>query len=126
MRIDLYIHLVADAPAPRADWLAVLGHIHQELVALRHQGVSMSAALDRLTQEVAQTKTVTESAAALLGQLSDLIRQNATDPVALGKLADDLDAQQQALAAAVEANTPAAPGGTQAPPVEAPPVVDPT
>lgn len=119
MRIDIYHHLVADPPAPRADWLTVLGHIHQELVALRQQGVSMSAELDRLTQEVAQTRTVVDSAIALLARLAQLIRDAASDPAKLAALADDLDAQQGALADAVTANTPAdapAPGGTDAPP----------
>jgi len=64
--------------------------------------------LTRLTAEVAESGTVVDSAVTLLGQLSQLIRDNATDPVALNALADQLDAQQTALAAAVVANTPAA------------------
>jgi len=63
--------------------------------------------LTRLTASVARDKTVNESAATLLGQLSDLIRATAGDPAAVTALADQLDANQQALADAVVANTPA-------------------
>jgi hypothetical protein len=65
--------------------------------------------LTRLQAAVERDKTVNESAATLLGQLSDLIRATAGDPAAVKALADSLDAQQAALAAAVEANTPAPP-----------------
>jgi len=64
--------------------------------------------LNKLTAAVARDKTVNESAATLLGQLADLIRATAGDAAAVNALADSLDAQQQALADAVVANTPAA------------------
>ena len=67
----------------------------------------MSAELDRLTQEVSETKTVMQSAAVLLGGLSDRIRELKTDPAALTALADELDGQQAELSAAIAANTPA-------------------
>ena len=66
----------------------------------------MSAALDRLTQEVAETKTAVESAITLIDGLADQIRDLKDDPAALEALADELDAQQAAIAAAVTANTP--------------------
>jgi septal ring factor EnvC (AmiA/AmiB activator) len=69
----------------------------------------MSAELDRLTTEVAETKTAVASVLALVEGLAQQIRDNATDPVALNKLADDLDAAQQDIAAAVTANTPPTP-----------------
>jgi ABC-type transporter Mla subunit MlaD len=67
------------------------------------------ADLSRLTTEVSENTSVTQSAITLLGNLADLIRQNATDEAALNDLADSLDANSNALAAAVEANTPATP-----------------
>lgn len=67
------------------------------------------AALDDLRREVEETNTVVDSSIALLEKLSQLIRDNAGDPAALKKLADDLDAQQTKLAAAVAANTPTEP-----------------
>lgn len=64
--------------------------------------------LTRLTAAVEKGKTVDESAATLLGQLSELIRTNAENPAALTALADALDTQQAALTAAIAANTPTA------------------
>ena len=69
----------------------------------------MAADLSRLTAAVERDKTVNESAATLLNQLSTLLRENADDPTAINALADQLDAQQQALSDAIVANTPAAP-----------------
>lgn len=69
----------------------------------------MAADLTRLTAAVERDSTVNQSAITLLNSLSQLIRDNATDPAALTALADQLDAQQQALADAVVANTPAQP-----------------
>lgn len=70
----------------------------------------MSAALDRLTQEVAETKGAADSAIALLTGLGDYIRANVSDQAALNALADDLDAKQAEIAAAVAANpVPTAP-----------------
>lgn len=87
---------------------------------LKRMEKSMSASLDRLKEEVAENNTLIGSVTTLLSELSERIRENAEDPVALNALANDLDAQNAALAAAVEANTPTAP----APPVppEEPPV----
>ncbi|MDP2322587.1 MAG: hypothetical protein Q8N51_00975 [Gammaproteobacteria bacterium] len=68
----------------------------------------MSAELDRLTSEVAENGAVIQSAITLLNGLAQQIRDNANDPAALTALADELDANEQALAAAVAANTPSA------------------
>ena len=69
----------------------------------------MSAELDTLTTEVAESKTVMESAAVLLSGLSAQIVALKDDPVKLAALAAELDANSNALAAAVAANTPAEP-----------------
>ncbi len=66
----------------------------------------MSAELDRLTAEVAQSRTATDSVLALVAGLAQQIRDLATDPAALNALADQLDQQQADIAAAVSANTP--------------------
>lgn len=67
---------------------------------------TMSAALDRITQEVAETKTAIDSALTLIAGLAQQIRDLSTDPAALNALADELDAKQAEIAAAVTANTP--------------------
>lgn len=74
----------------------------------------MSPEVQRITQEVAELKTVNQSAVALLQSLSQLIRDNIDDKAALTQLANDIDAETNTLADAVTANTPAAPvdGGT--------------
>jgi len=69
----------------------------------------MATDLARITAAVERDETVNQSAITLLTQLSQLIRDNAEDPAALNALADRLDAQQQALADAIVANTPVAP-----------------
>jgi len=77
---------------------------------------TMSAAMDRLTSEVAENSTAVDSVLALVEGLAQQIRDNAEDPAKLNALADELDAKQQAIAAAVAANTPAPP--PEEPPVE--------
>lgn len=84
----------------------ILEHHHELLHDIKEGNITMSAELDRLTTEVAETKTAVASVLALVEGLAQQIRDNATDPVALNKLADDLDAAQQDIAAAVTANTP--------------------
>lgn len=69
----------------------------------------MAGELDRLATEVSETTTVVGSAVALLNTLGDLIRQNVNDPARLTALADELDQKQAELAAAIAANTLAAP-----------------
>jgi len=90
------------------DVMQTLGHMHRLLHIAIERIDHMSAATDRLTASVANLTTVSQSTITLLGQLSQLIRDNAGDPTALNKLADDIDADAAALSAAVTANTPAA------------------
>jgi chromosome segregation ATPase len=65
----------------------------------------MSEQFENLKREVAEMQTVAASAATTLNNLSAQIRDLKDDPVALGQLADDLDASANALAAAITANT---------------------
>jgi hypothetical protein len=64
----------------------------------------MSVELDRLTAEVAETKTVAASAVTLIEGLAQKIRDSVNDPAALTALADSLDADQTKIAAAITAN----------------------
>lgn len=72
------------------------------------------ADLDALTTAVQNATTVDQSAIALIQQLADEIRANASDPAAIQALADQLQGNTDALAAALVANTPAA-AATNAP-----------
>lgn len=84
-----------------------LEHEHELLHNIKERLEAMSTELDRLTTEVAEIKTVTKSAAALLRRLATIIRDNANNPAALTALADELNAEEQDLAAAVVESTPA-------------------
>lgn len=88
---------------------AKLDDILSRLRALQGEGRTMSKELDDLRAEVERDRTVDESAITLLNGLSAQIAAQKDDPVALAKLAEDLKGQSDALAAAVAANTPAAP-----------------
>jgi 50S ribosomal subunit-associated GTPase HflX len=70
----------------------------------------MSEALDRLTNEVEQSRAATDSVLTLVQGLADQIREavDNEDDDALIALADDLDEQQARIAEAVTANTPQA------------------
>src|SRR2546425_3184731 len=84
----------------------LLEHIHRLLHIILERINHMSAVPDRLTASVSNLTSAQRSAVTLLGQLSQLIRDNAEDPTALNKIADDIDADTAAIAAAVVANTP--------------------
>lgn len=86
-----------------------LEHHHELLHALIEGIQKMSAELDRISAEVTEMSDAVDSAVTLLGRLADLIRNNAGDPAALKKIADDLDSSGTKLAEAVVANTPADP-----------------
>lgn len=68
----------------------------------------MSVELDRLTASVGEVTTKADSLIALVEGLAQIIRDNASNPTALNKLADDLDAQSGELQAAIDRNTPPA------------------
>lgn len=69
----------------------------------------MSAQLDTLVTEVAETNTVIDSAITLLQGLKSALDAAGTDPAKLAELSASLDSKQQELAAAIQANTPAQP-----------------
>jgi uncharacterized coiled-coil protein SlyX len=68
----------------------------------------MAMDFTQLEAEVARDESVNSSAANLLGQLAAEIERLKGDPVALQALVDRLRASQDALAAAVQTNTPGA------------------
>lgn len=108
----------------------MLGHHHEHLQKIQqamevqlalsrrilHKVGKTMATLDRLTQEVAETSTAIDSALALITGLAEQIRQLEPTQEALDSFADELDAKQQEIAAAVAANTPAPPAGPPAGP----------
>ena len=65
--------------------------------------------LDDLTAQVAANRTISQSALTLINGIADRITAAGTDPAALAALTASLKSDDDALAAAVAANTPAAP-----------------
>ena len=102
MRIDVYVHW-ADAETNKLD--AILKLLRES----RTREVHMSAELDVLTAKVTEANTVMGSAVTLIGGLAAQIEALKTDPAALSALAASLESSKAALAAAILANTPAAP-----------------
>jgi hypothetical protein len=89
-----------------------LNVIQKLVVSLTLQGSKIMAALDALTAEVARQTTVNASVLALLNglvaKLAALAAQPTVDPAALQALVEAVKANDDGLAAAVTANTPAA------------------
>jgi len=86
-------------------------HVHsdQRLEALlARMEMKLSKELDDLKAQVAQTTTIAQSAVTLIGGIADRITAAGTDKAALTALTDELRADDDSLAAAVAANTPAA------------------
>ena len=89
--------------------------ILRELGVVLNRQEKQMAALDDLTAQVAANTTVIDSAIVLLEGLKAALDAAGTDPVKLKALSDSLAAEDSKLAAAVAANTPAAPPAPPAP-----------
>lgn len=103
----------------KIDVHAVHIHVHNEASPLLEQILeeiqTMSDAVNRLQADITNLTSISQSAVALITGMAQTIRDNATDPVALSALADQLEASSNDLAAAVTANTPAAAATPPAP-----------
>jgi len=86
-----------------------LRRIRKLLERIENKENEMSAELDALTLEVADTNTIMQSAIVLIQGLAAQLQAIANDPAAILQLAADLDAQSDALAAAVAAPPPTTP-----------------
>ena len=80
-----------------------------ELRAQRLYLEKIMSALDDLQAAVTAEDTVIDSAITLINGIPALIAAAGTDPAKLAALQTDITTKSQALAAAVAANTPAAP-----------------
>lgn len=88
--------------------MPMLRHLHEIIHLLLEKVNIMSAEMDRLKASVAALTSAEKSLVALVKQLAQMIRDNATDPAALAALADEIDADSSEIAAAVTENTPQA------------------
>jgi hypothetical protein len=101
-RIDHYFHFDAAQQSQ-------LDRIEAALATITQQEQAMTPQLQALQAEVQRNTDVTTSVTALVQNLADQIVALKDDPAALQALADSLKANDDGLAAAVTANTPAAP-----------------
>lgn len=100
-----------------------LGDITDRVNAIFQQGASLMSAMEDLKREVAESKTVMQSALTLIRGFKDQLAAAQADQASLQQLSQDLDAQANELAAAVAENTPADPNAPTDP--NAPPNPDP-
>jgi hypothetical protein len=100
MRVDVYIHQDSDG---KFDQILSL------LKTVLMKETQMAGELDALAAEVTANTDAEASAVILLGQLHDLLVAAGTDPAKLTALTQQLATSKDTLAAAIVANTPAAP-----------------
>lgn len=119
--------------SPQREALRRLRHIADQndriialLTTLDDQEAIMAADLSALTNAVEAEQGVIDGVVVLLNQLAADLAAAANDPATVQALADQITANTATLAAAVAANTPAAPDAEPAPvdepPADAPPV----
>jgi hypothetical protein len=81
-------------------------HEHSLLHKILQKVNHMSAELDTLVTEVEETRTVIDSAIALIQGIKAQLDAAGTDRAKLKELSDSLDSKEKELAEAVAANTP--------------------
>lgn len=86
-----------------------VGAIQRSLRVILNNQEKMMSQLDDLKAQVAANKSIAQSAVTLINGIADRITAAGTDPQALADLTASLKSDDDALAAAVQANTPAPP-----------------
>lgn len=104
--MKLHIHHYHHHVEARCEVMRRLDALDEKLTSLKE---TIMSALDDLTAQVAANRTVAQSALTLIGGIADRIAAAGTDPTALAALTASLKDDDDKLAAAVTANTPAAP-----------------
>lgn len=88
---------------------SLFDRLESALETLTEKADAMGINLADIQREVAENNDAIQSAVTLIGQIAQALRDAAGDQDAVNALANQLDAQSNALAAAVTANTSAAP-----------------
>ncbi len=109
--VHLYHHFVPDTQVQSAlDALSKkLDLVITNGQQIQHMETKIMAAIDDLQAAVAAEDTVIDSAVALIQGIPALIAAAGVDPAKLAALQTDIASHATTLAAAVSANTPAAP-----------------
>lgn len=108
--MEIHVHLHIDLPT---EVVAQLGRIASIVGDIQEKVMATSQVVNDLVQAVADEKTVDDSILALVTQFAATIEQNKDDPAAIQAAVDQLRAEKTRIAAAVTANTPAAPAPDQ-------------
>ena len=101
MRVDLHIHIEAGSE--------VTARLDAILETLGLMESNIMKELDDLKAQVTANRTVLTSAVTLINGIADRITAAGVDPKALADLSASLKSDDDALAAAVVANTPPTP-----------------
>lgn len=101
MRIDVHIHCDG-----ASEILSTLARIDTKLDRILFKQETTMADLTELQAQVAANTDIVQSAIVLINGIAARIDAAGVDPVALKALSDSLKASDDALSAAVTANTP--------------------
>ncbi len=106
--MKLFGHHIHHCDDPVGGATPISVEIYHMLAHIIERLEQMSAELDALTAQVKANSDLLDSATTLINGIADRITAAGVDPVKLKALTDELKAKDDALAAAITANTPAA------------------
>lgn len=95
MRLDLHVHI-----APNAEVAQFMKTVLSALSTLKEGHRNMSEAQERFTRELGEMKDAVNAAAAKIGELAEVVRNNTNNDAVLNDAADQMDAMEAQLAAA--------------------------
>lgn len=101
--IDIFHHFPLSTAESKLD------EILSRLKSIQRQETQMAKTLDDVKTQVAANTDTEQSAIQLLTQLHDLLVAAQGDPAKIDEIIASLSSSKEALAAAIVANTPAAP-----------------
>jgi hypothetical protein len=106
--IHVHVHLHPDDDTARK-LDRILAAVSTLTTAVHQEEIALSQELEALKAQVAENTAVEQSAVTLISGLAGQIAALKDDPAALQALSDSLHSSADSLAAAIAANTPAAP-----------------
>ena len=107
--MPLHIHVTHHHVEARCEVMRRLDALDNKLDLVLATQETIMSVLDDLKAQVAANRSVSQSALLLINGIADRITAAGTDPAALAELTASLKADDDALAAAVTANTPEPP-----------------
>jgi hypothetical protein len=111
-------HMHREIRAIKRGIMTILDRLQE--INLEEGSIMRSGELQKLQDQVAANNDLIGSAVTLIGGLAEQLRAAKDDPAAIEALADSLKASDEGLAAALAANTPAAPAPAGSEPAATP------